>query len=98
MVARAILDETTEDFTDIENVRLRGFYIAWVSHLENTFFQREAGVIDEDVFEAYGWNAAPIHSAHFRELSEGVLAGGTSRSFADFFLNWMADYSNSTDP
>ena len=62
----------------------------YVSHLQNTYMQREAGVIDDEVFEAYGWNGVPIRTPHFDEWSERAL--GTAATFAAFFRQWRAEH------
>lgn len=80
LIARTFQGETLEDFTDNENARLLGYYSVYMSHLQNTYLQREAGVIEDDVFEAFGWNGAVIRAAHFDELSERALEVAASRS------------------
>jgi hypothetical protein len=94
LIARTLQGETTEDFTDHENTRLLGYYVVYVSHLQNTYMQREAGVVNDAVFEAYGWNGAPIHTAHFEEFQERALATAASPAFAQFFREWRADHNS----
>ena len=84
--------ETSEDFTDDENTRLYGYYIVYISHLQNTYLQREAGVIGDEVFEAYGWNSGVLRTPHFDEWSERALATAATPVFADFFLQWRAEH------
>ena len=92
LIARAFQGETVEDFTAHENTRLLGYYAVYMSHLQNTYLQREAGVLDDDVFEAFGWNGAVIRTAHFGELSERALDVSASPAFAEFFRAWRADH------
>jgi hypothetical protein len=94
LIARTFRGETPEDFTDHENTRLLGYYVVYISHLQNTYLQREAGVIDDDVFEAFGWNGGPIRTAHFEEFSERALATAASPAFAEFFREWRADHAS----
>ena len=94
LISRTFQGETSETFTDHENTRLLGYYIVFVSHLQNTYMQREAGVIDDQVFEAFGWNAASIRTPHFEEWSEQVLAVGATPAFAEFFRQWRAEHAS----
>ncbi len=91
LISRTLLGETSEGFTDHENTQLSGYYIVYISHLHNTYLQREAGVIDDEVFEAYGWNGLVIRTPHFDEWSERALATVTP-AFADFFRQWRAEH------
>ena len=92
LISRTFQGETSEDFTDHENTRLFGYYVVYVSHLQNTYMQREAGVIDDEVFEAYGWNGAPIRTPHFDEWSELALGTAATPTFAAFFRQWRAEH------
>jgi len=98
LVTRALNGETTEDFTDNENTRLFGYYIVYVSQLENTYVQLNAGILDKDVFEAYGWNSPVIQTPHFLELIERALDAGASPKFAEFFRQWMAVGGRPVEP
>ena len=49
-------------------------------------------MIDDGVFEAYGWNGAPIRTAHFEEWREWALSTGATPAFADFFRQWRAEH------
>ena len=98
LVTRAMNGQTTEDFTDNENTRLWGYYIVYVSQLENTYVQLNAGILDENVFEAYGWNSPVLQTPHFLEWSERALDAGASPTFAEFFRQWMADGRGPIDP
>ena len=33
------------------------YYIAYLSHLENTYLQHQSGLVGEIVFESYGWRS-----------------------------------------
>ncbi len=92
LISRTFLGETSEGFTDHENTQLFGYYVVYISHLHNTYLQREAGVIDDEVFEAYGWKSPVIRTPHFDEWSERALATVTP-AFADFFRQWRAEHA-----
>ena len=92
LISRTFLGETSESFTDHENTRLMGYYTVYIAHLHNTYLQREAGVIDDEVFEAYGWSGPIIRTTHFDEWSEQALSTVTP-AFADFFRQWRAEHA-----
>jgi len=93
LIARVLAGATSADFTEGENARLMGWYLVQVGHLQNTYLQRKAGVVDDEVFESFGWNSPVMQTAHFREWSDRALAAGTSPEFASFFRAWMTDPS-----
>ena len=68
-----------------ESMRMSRYYIAFLSHLENTYLQNRAGIVSDDVFESYGWRNRIWVSPHFLRVSEGILSVGVSPEFADFF-------------
>lgn len=78
---------TRADLDGSENMQLWAYYAGFVRHLENSYMQREAGVVDDRVFEGYGWNDAVLSWAHFREwwflIRGSDLAVGSD--FAHFF-------------
>ena len=78
------------DFTREETLRLQRYYIAFLSHLENTYMQYQAGIVDETVFESYGWRNLVWQTRHFREGSESMLDVGVSPEFAEFFRSRTA--------
>ena len=49
LITRTFQGETADAFTDHDNTRLFGYYVVYISHLQNTYMQRAAGVIDDDV-------------------------------------------------
>jgi hypothetical protein len=56
--------------------------------------QREAGVVDDEVFESFGWNSQVLRTPHFSEWSETALATGASPRFAAFFRQWTSEHSD----
>lgn len=68
-----------------DNLKIQRYYIAFLSHLENTYRQYRAGVVSEDVFESYGWRNLLWVTPHFREVSDAALGVAVSPDFADFF-------------
>jgi len=96
LVTRVFRGETSEDFTEFENTRLFGWYVVLVAHLQNTYLQREAGVVDDDVFESFGWTSPALQTPHFAEFRERALAAGASPRFAEFFREWMAEHSEAS--
>ena len=71
--------------TPAENIRMSRYYIAFLSHLENTYLQNRAGLVSDDVFQSYGWRNLIWVSPHFLSRSEGILSVSVSPEFADFF-------------
>jgi len=90
LIARVLSGETSSDFTSAENTRLMGWYVVLIAHLQNTYLQREAGVVDEEVFESFGWHSPVLRTSHFDEYSERAIAAAASPEFAAFFRSWMA--------
>ncbi len=64
---RVMRGAVSADFNGGENMQLWAYHAGFVRHLENTYLQRQAGVVDERVFDGYGWNDAVLGWAHFRE-------------------------------
>lgn len=86
------------DFEPVEVLRLNRYYIAFLSHLENTYRQHRAGVVSEEVFESYGWRNLLWITPHFREVSDAILRVAASPEFAEFFLERTADLGPYRDP
>jgi len=83
---RALFEgQEPDDFTPEENLQLQRYYIAYLSHLENTYLQNQRGLVDEFVFESYGWQSVLWRTPHFRAISERLLSVGVSSGFSDFF-------------
>jgi hypothetical protein len=85
-----VTGNTRRDLTPEETLRLQRYYIAFLSHLENTYMQVEAGILDPTVLESYGWRNLLWQTRHFREGREGMLNAGVSAEFADFFRSRTA--------
>ena len=68
-----------------ESMRMSRYYIAFLSHLANTYLQNRAGIVSDDVFESYGWRNRIWVSPHFLSQSEGILSVAVSPEFAYFF-------------
>ena len=85
------LFEGRTDFSREENLRLGRYYIAHLSHLENTYLQHQKGLVDETVFESYGWPSRLWQTPHFRAMFGGLLRIGVNPEFADFFTLRTAD-------
>ncbi|MDX1388126.1 MAG: ester cyclase [Acidobacteriota bacterium] len=79
------------DFRTEETLRLNRYYIAFLSHLENTYLQYRAGLVSEDVFESYGWRNLLWITPHFLEISDDMLRVAVSPEFAEFFRDRTAE-------
>jgi hypothetical protein len=95
LIARVLAGETSADFSSAENTRLMGWYVVLIGHLQNTYLQREAGVVDEEVFESFGWNSPVLRSTHFDEYAERAISAAASPEFAAFFRGWMVSHPTS---
>lgn len=73
-------------FSESENMQLYFYHMAFARRLENSYLQYVAGVVDDRVFESYGWNDALLTRRHFREFwnRQGGRAG-VSTAFREFF-------------
>lgn len=58
-------DVEWDDLTEEENARLSFYYMSLLRRLENTYQQNRSGVVDDRVFESYGWRDALWESRHF---------------------------------
>ena len=58
---------TEADLTPSQHQQMLTSLIAWVGMLENTFVQYRLGLVDEAVFDGYGWNRAIHRTAYFHE-------------------------------
>lgn len=65
---RAFAGESLADFSDEESARLIPYYYAVMLRMENTYNQFKAGLVDERVFESYGWNFEIYETLSFREF------------------------------
>ncbi len=84
---RRVFDgELRDDFDPVENTRIVAVELAFLLHLENSYRQFRAGVVDEDVFESYGWGDGLLRSPHF--LEEWV-EGGFEEYVDAGFLSFM---------
>ena len=83
-------DDSASDFTPDETLRLNRYYLAFLSHLENTYMQYKAGVVDEIVFESYGWRNRLWQTRHFRERMDRILEVAVGPEFAEFFRSRTA--------
>jgi hypothetical protein len=79
-------DAGVEAFSDPENMQLFFYHMAFARRLENSYLQYGAGVVDDRVFDSYGWNDALLTRRHFREFwnRQGGRAG-VSGAFREFF-------------
>lgn len=92
LLFRVLVDGSDgSDFTAEETLRLYRYYLAFLSHLENTYMQFEAGVVDEIVFESYGWRNRLWQTRHFREGADRILDVAVGPAFAEFFRSRTAD-------
>lgn len=53
------------DLADRENARLSFYYLSLLRRLENTYQQHASGVVDDRVFESYGWRDSLWDRPHF---------------------------------
>jgi hypothetical protein len=82
---------TEADLTPAQNMRINRYYLAFLSHLENTFLQQRSGIVSDDVFESYGWRNRLWMTPHFLERVDGRLGVAVSPEFAEFFRVRTAD-------
>jgi hypothetical protein len=74
------------DFSDSDNMQLYFYYMAFARRLENSYLQFESGIVDDRIFESYGWRDAILTRPHFREFWDHRGGGaGVSPEFRRFF-------------
>lgn len=79
-------DVVAGDFSSTENTQIYFYYLAFLRRLENSYFQFTAGIVDDRIFESYGWNDAILTRPHFREFwKDWGGAESASSEFAAFF-------------
>ena len=99
LVTRVLVrGDAASDFEPAETLRLNRYYIAFLSHLENTYRQHLAGIVSEEVFESYGWRNLLWITPHFRAMSDAMLRVAVSPEFAEFFLERTAELGPYRDP
>jgi hypothetical protein len=77
-------------FSAEENAKLNAMYLILLAHLENTYVQRNAGFVGDEVLESYGWRNSLLRSNHFRESVDGPLLGtAVSPDFQQYFKGRM---------
>lgn len=79
------------EFEPTETLRLQRYYIAFLSHLENTYHQYRAGVVSEEVFESFGWRNLVWITPHFLDVRDALLRVAVSPEFAGFFIERTAE-------
>ena len=57
-----------DDLTPDQHMQMLTSLIAWIGLLENTFVQHRLGLVDEAVFDAYGWNRNIHRTPYFQEF------------------------------
>ena len=67
LMRRVHLNETTEDFSAIENTQITIMFNAFVQMLENSYLQHREGMVSDAVFESYGWTWGMLQTARFEE-------------------------------
>ena len=78
--------ELRDNFDPVQNTRIVAVELAFLLHLENTYRQFRSGVVDEDVFDSYGWGDGLLRSPHFLE----EWLGGIGEEYVDAdFLSFM---------
>lgn len=93
---RVMTGARSADFEGAQNMQLWAYYAGFVRHLENTYLQRQAGVVDDRVFEGYGWNDAILGWAHFREWWFGYR--GSYLAVADDFTQFFEQRTGINPP
>lgn len=86
LMRRVHLNETTEDFSEIENTQINIMFNAFVQMLENSYLQHREGLVSEAVFESYGWTWGMLQTARFEEYWRNRSSPHvTSPEFVEFF-------------
>ena len=78
-------DAVSEDFTGPENMQLTVSHMAFIRRLENSYLQYREGILDERVFEGYGWNDGVLRTHYFREFWFRGAGATTGQDFIEFF-------------
>ena len=79
-------DAAADTFESSENVRLWFYYAAFIRRLENSYLQYTSGIVDERVFQSYGWKDALLERRHFWDFWDDM--GGNASvdpGFRTFF-------------
>ena len=75
-----------EDLLEVEEFRVIFFYNALVQRLENTYFQWRTGLVDDRVFQSYGWTDRILNTEHFAVYWNLIGANfNTDPQFRRFF-------------
>lgn len=91
-------DAGAADFSESDNMQLYFYHMAFARRLENSYLQFEAGVVDDRIFDSYGWNDAILTKRHFREFWNDQGGGaGVSPEFRRFF-EARVDVTGSPEP
>ena len=74
-----------DDLTPDQHMQMLTNLIAWIGLLENTFVQHRLGLVDEAVFDAYGWNRNIHRTPYFQEWWNTYARAWVSSDFREFF-------------
>jgi hypothetical protein len=89
---QVFLGSGLDTFSGADQTRFRGVGLGFLTHLENTWKQHEAGVVGEDIFEGYGWKDGFLQTRAFLEWWDS----GQPRSF--FSEDFVADLDSHLEP
>lgn len=64
---------------------MNSYVIAWIGMLENTYLQNRLGLVDDAVFEGYGWNRAFHRTPYFATMWERRARLFVTEDFREFF-------------
>lgn len=86
LMRRVHLNETTEDFSTIENTQITIMFNAFVQMLENSYLQHREGMVSDAVFESYGWTWGMLQTTRFEEYWRNRSSPHVaSPEFVEFF-------------
>lgn len=86
LLRRIHLNETTEDFSSVENTQITIMFNAFVQMLENSYLQHREGMVSDAVFESYGWTWGMLQTARFEEYWRNRSSPHVaSPEFVEFF-------------
>lgn len=78
-----------DSFDEEQVAKLNFFYWAFVQRLENIYNQRQAGLVDDRVFDSYGWNSNIPGTLSFRQY---WFAFGRGLSVSDEFSEYFEQH------
>ncbi len=73
------------DLDDPQRTLMNSYVLAWIGMLENTYLQNRLGLVDDAVFDGYGWNRLFHRTPYFKEMWHRRAELFVTDEFREFF-------------